>query len=175
MNEIYLKTTIQKAGLDVDGVLAKTQEILRKLKIKAPIGCLHRAELGRHVIAIEIACVVLSLPFDKVKLTAQAPITFKIYQESLIHCKNLLNLQLDSDTMFKLACQYGATYKLPAYKILEQYKLLYIDKLDKNRFAVDVNSAVCQAAAFYIAITSNCAKKKQTVWQYLYICVVSLY
>lgn len=148
---ILVSDAIARSGLDTRLVLRKAQETLRMLKIKLPVGNLKKAEMCRHLIAIEIACQVLGLNLDKPKLLAQASINAKNYQEALVYCRQALMIRSDRDTMQKLAVQYGSHLQNAANDVLELYKRLYIDKLDRNRQAlVNINSSVCQAAAFYI-------------------------
>ena len=149
--ERFLLEAILKAGLTDNLIIGKTQEILRKLLLKLPVGSLKKAEICRGLIAIEIACSFLNTSLDKVKLMAQVSITPKIYQEGLIKCKQVLKVQRDSDVTQKLAVHFGVHLKCLVQDTLGQYKINYIDKLHPNQRAlVDINSAVCQAAAFYV-------------------------
>ena len=151
-----ISDAIFKAGLSVHLVLGKTQELLRMLTIKLPVGRLKQAELCRHLIAIEIACLVLNLPLDKKKLIEQSDVNSKIYLEGLRQCKQVLKIQRESDVLQRLAVNFGIHLKPAATSLLEQYKKLYVDKLPMNQQAlVDINSAVCNAAAFFIIGQKN--------------------
>lgn len=149
--ERFLLDAISKTGLTDNLIIGKTQEMLRKLSTKLPVGSLKKAEICRGFIAIEMACCSLNVPLDKVKLMAQVPITPKIYQEGLIKCKQVLKVQRDAEVTQKLAVHFGVNLKCLVQDTLGQYKMNYIDKLHPNqRVLVDINSAVCQAAAFYV-------------------------
>ena len=134
------------------------------LRIRVPIGQLKKAEICRHLFAIEIACQLLNLPIEKSKLVSQAPISFKIYQEALINCKRQLEIKNDYDVMQMLAVKFGATLKSAAHDVLDRYQKLYIEKLDKNRRRlVNINLPECQAAAFYIVAMKNKVTKVATI------------
>ena len=152
----FIEDSLMRAGLTVHSVFGKVQEILRLLKIKIPIGYLKSAEMCRHLIAIKIACAVMKVSVDEAKLMAQSPISSKNFQEALINCKRVLKIKSDSDTMQKLAVQFGSHIQAAAQIILETYCTFYIERLDKNRQSlVDTRSSECQAAAFYIAGIKN--------------------
>lgn len=143
---------INNAGLEENCVLGKTEEILRKLLTKMPLGTLKKAEACRHIIAVEIACNALHLQVDRDKLITSSLISKKVYQDNLLTCKNMLGIKHESDCMSILAVRYGSHFTSRARGILNVYKEKSLDKLDKSRQSSnDSNSAVCQAAAFYIA------------------------
>jgi hypothetical protein len=154
--EKLLGMAITNCGLAIHSVIGKVQEILRMLRIRVPIGQLKKAEICRHLFAIEIACQLLNLPVEKSKLVSQAPASFKIYQEGLINCKRQLEVKNECDIMQMLAVKFGTTLKSAALNVLDRYEKLYIEKLDKNRRRyVSINLPECQAAAFYIVATKN--------------------
>ena len=154
--EKLLGMAVANAGLAINSVIGKAQEILRMLRIRVPIGQLKKAEICRHLFAIEIACQLLNLPVEKSKLVSQAPVSFKIYQEALINCKRQLEVKNEYDVMQMLAVKFGTTLKSAALNVLDRYEKLYIEKLDKNRRRlVSINLPECQAAAFYIVATKN--------------------
>ena len=152
----FVEDSVLKAGLSVHLVIGKVQEILRLLKMKIPVGYLKSAEMCRHLVAIKIACAVLDISVDEAKLMAQSPISSKHFQEALIHCKRVLKIRSDADTMQKLTVQFGSHVQTAANEILEIYNTFYIERLDKNRQSlVNTRSPECQAAAFYIAAIKN--------------------
>ena len=152
----FVEDSVLKAGLAVNLVVGKAQEILRLLKIKIPIGYLKNAEMCRHLIAIKIACAALNIAVDEARLMAQSPISSKNFQEALINCKRVLKIRSDADTMQKLAVQFGSHIQTAAHEILGIYNKFYIERLDKNRKSlVNTSSSECQAAAFYIAGVKN--------------------
>lgn len=161
--EKLIGTAITNSGLAIHSVMGKVQEILRMLRIRVPIGQLKRAEMCRHLFAIEIACQLLNLPLEKSKLLSQAPVSFKIYQEALINCKRQLEVKNEYDVMQMLAVKFDTTLKSAALSVLDRYEKLFIEKLDKNRRRlVSINLPECQAAAFYIVATKNKVIKEET-------------
>jgi hypothetical protein len=152
-DEQLIKGFLKHAGLEDDkNIYGKTQEMIRKLKLKVSLGTLKKAEGCRYIIAIELACNLLDLPIDKEKFVFPKSISRKVYQEGLIICKNILGLKNEIDCISKLAVQYGSESVPQARVILEKYKSNQLDTLDENRrSATDDNGAVCQAAAYYIA------------------------
>jgi hypothetical protein len=154
--EKLIEMAITNCGLAIHSVVGKVQEILRMLRIRVPSGQLKKAEICRHLFAIEIACQLLNLSVEKSKLVSQAPVSFKIYQEGLINCKRQLEVKNEYDIMQMLAVKFGTTLKSAALNVLDRYEKLYIEKLDKNRRRlVSINLPECQAAAFYIVATKN--------------------
>ena len=81
----------------------------------------------------------------------------KVYQDTLLKCKNVLNLKWESSSVIDvLAVQFGLHLKAVASTVLEQYRVLYVDKLETIRQAhVDLTSPVYQAAAFYVGAKSK--------------------
>jgi hypothetical protein len=153
MDDGIIRRALAAADLNPDLVLGKTRELFRLLQMKMPLGCLKKAEACRHIIAIELSCRVLRIPFDKSKLMSQAPVNQSIYQEALISCKNVLNMKWDAGSAIDvLSVQYGVQIQGQANSNLETYRKAYIDKLDKSRQAhIDLNSPPYQAAAFILA------------------------
>ena len=156
-DEIAMRMAIDNALIDSSLVMGKAREILRLLNMRMPSGCLKKAEACRHIIAIEIACRMTNISFDKNKLVAQAPVNSKVYQDTLLKCKNVLNLKWEASSVIDvLAVQFGLQLKTVATTVLEQYRVLYVDKLEKIRQAhVDLTSPVYQAAAFYVGAKSK--------------------
>lgn len=171
LDERLIRDAISKCGLSqsVPQVIEKTKEMLRIMNIKMPTGYLKKAEICRHLYAIEHACQALGLSFDKTKLQEQAPVTKKIYLEGLMSCSQIdttaarqnLHVNLPGNkgqllVLSRLAIHYGHDLQTAARHILMQYKKIYIDKLPENQQSlVNINSAVCQAAAFYVAGTKT--------------------
>ena len=144
-------------GIRDMSVLAKTKEVLRLLNMRMPCGALKKAEVCRHIIAIEIACRLLNVSFDKNKLVLQSTLKMKSYQEALISCKNVLKVKWQTaNIMDVLSVQFGVQHKTAAYSLLDKYQTEYVDKLNTNRQSfVDISSPVYQAAAYYIASKSQ--------------------
>jgi hypothetical protein len=161
MDDRTILNALERAGLDSSVLLGKTKELLRLLQMKMPIGCLKKAEACRHIIAIEIACRMLKVPFEKIKLTQQAFVHLPVYQEALISCKNVLKLQFDAASVIDvLSVQYGSQLRVQATKFLEDFKLHYVESLDISRQAhIDLTAPAYQAAAFILAAK---AKKVHT-------------
>jgi origin recognition complex subunit 6 len=157
-SDAIIPSVIRAAGIDEGRSLGKSREILRLLNMKMPVGCLKKAETCRHVLAIEIACRLLNIDFNKDRLLSQALVQPKVYQEALVSCKNILNLKWESASVVDvLAVQFGLQLKPLAFHVLDQYKTRYVDKLDKVRQQyIDISAPVYQAAAFFVA-----ARKKK--------------
>jgi hypothetical protein len=151
-DEQLLRSILKQSGLENKDILGKTQEILRKLTMKLSLGALNKAEGCRYMIAIELACNLLGLPVDTKTFVLPKSTSQKVYQEGLITCKNILQLKNESDCIVKLAVQYGSDTVSQARGIFDAYKNSQLDKSDKScRSSVDSNTAVCQAAAFFVA------------------------
>jgi hypothetical protein len=151
-DEQLLRGILKHAGLENKDILVKTQEILRKLTMKLSLGALSKAEGCRYIIAIELACNLLGLPVDIKMFVLPKSTSQKIYQEGLITCKNILQMKNESDCIVKLAVQYGSTDSVSqARGILDAYRISQLEKSERSRSSIDSNTAVCQAAAFFIA------------------------
>ena len=155
-----LGSTIKAAGLDVsqkESILDKTKEFLRLLQMKLPIGSLHKAEACRHIIAIELSCRVLNIPFDKAKLMSLSTVSLKDYRKSLITCKTVLNLTWVVKAAVEiLSVKYGLELKDSASLVLQQYKTNYYDKLGASQQKyINLESSLYQTASFYIVAKEN--------------------
>lgn len=134
----------------VNSVHSKTREMIRLMGMRLPVGGLRKAEASRQTIAIELSCRVLSIPFNKAKLTQQAAVNAKDYQQALVTCKNVLNLQWTAaSTIDILSVQFGVSLKPSALKNLEDFKRIHVDRLDKIIQATfDLSSSVYHARRF---------------------------
>lgn len=157
---VHLSAAISTVGLNPSRVLDKTKEFLRLLQMKLPGGSLKKAEAYRHIIAIELACRVQNVPFEKTALLnlAGKP-NPNDYKKALCSCKTVLNLTWNSVAVFNvLSVQYGEDVKIDAEKVLEDYRMRQIETVaGKYRAAnVDFDSPLYQSAAFFLA-----AKRKK--------------
>ena len=150
---------ISKIGLSDPQVIQKAKEMLRIMKNTIPPGHLETAENFRHLYAIELACKALSLSFDKTKLHEQVTIEHQLYHVGLLWCNHLTRFnQLSAPerkmrVIWRLAVWNKVNLPSAALDILSHYKKIYIDKLPKSQQShLKINSAVCQAAAFFVAI-----------------------
>ena len=135
---------------DFEKVHSKSKELSRIILMKVPIGSLKAAESARSMIATELACRILNVPFNKMKLSQSTPTNDKDYHQGLVTCKNVLNLNWDMSITERLSVQFGSSLKSSGAKILNDYRVNYIQNLDKHLQAnINLDSAVYHAAAIY--------------------------
>ena len=154
-----LRDVILNAGIDPLLIMDKTKEFLRLLQMKLPAGCLQKAEACRHIIAIELACRVENVPFEKSRLLRLSSVNTNEYKRSLNTCKTVLNLTWNAVAIFHvLAIQYGDDLKDIAQNILTEYKLSQSNSGKFRTINLDVTSSLYQSAAFFLA-----AKRKKVL------------
>lgn len=135
---------------DFEKVHSKSKELSRIILMKVPIGSLKAAESARSMIATELACRILNVPFNKTKLSQNTPTNEKDYHQGLVICKNVLNLNWDLSISERLHVQFGSSLKDSGAKLLNEYKLKYVQNIDKHLQAnINLDSAVYHAAAIY--------------------------
>lgn len=150
---------VLNAGIDPLLIMDKTKEFLRLLQMKLPAGCLQKAEACRHIIAIELACRVENVPFEKSRLLRLSSVNANEYKRSLNTCKTVLNLTWNAVAIFHvLAIQYGDDLRAEAQNILSEYKLTQSNSGKFRTINLDVTSSLYQSAAFFLA-----AKRKKVI------------
>ena len=137
----------------------KASEIIRKIKDKVPLATLGKAKSCILILAVELACRCLNVPFNKERLITQANIPAKDIAQAIVNCKSLLRLNfIKASTMDILSLQFGANHRIAALNLLNEYQRLYIDRLDKSRQSLmDITAPEYHAAAYFLA-----AKLKKT-------------
>ena len=148
-----MRKLLESASIDASQeVLGKAREMLRKINMRMPLGSMKKAEACRTFIAVELACRLSKVSFDKAKLLAQAPVHQKVYQDAVTACINVLHLELETKSVIDtLGVRFGIQLTAVAHGVLEQYRTLYVETLDPHQKAhVDLALPVYQTAAFYV-------------------------
>lgn len=138
---------------DLTAIVAKAMELQRKMSFKVPKKALGKGEAVRHVVAVDLACRVCGVPYDKVLLASKSSLNGKDYQQIVNVAKNYLELVVVKVAPLEiLSIQFDAALKAAALEVLEDYSRLYVSKLDAARSSnIDLSSDVYQAAAFLVA------------------------
>jgi len=138
---------------DLTAIVSKAMELQRKMSFKVPKKALGKGEAVRHVVAVDLACRVCGVPYDKVLLASKSNLNVKDYQQIVNVAKNYLELVVVKVAPLEiLSIQFDAALKAAALEVLEDYSRLYVSKLDAARSSnIDLSSDVYQAAAFLVA------------------------
>jgi hypothetical protein len=138
---------------DVTMIVAKAMELQRKMSFKVPKKALGKGDVVRHVVAVDLACRVCGVPYDKVLLASKSGLSCKDYQQIVNVAKNYLELVVVKVAALEvLSIQFDVALKTAALEVLEDYSRLYVTKLDAARSTnIDLSSDVYQAAAFFVA------------------------
>ena len=141
---------------EMDTVLSKTQELLRKMDSKVPPGALAKAKNCRHHLAIDLSCKILKIPYNTQALIALSKINMKDFQQAITNCKKLLHIETqESMAIDILAIRLGTELKAKALETLEMYRKSYVKNLDHARqMSIDLSSPEYQAAAYFVAAKS---------------------
>jgi len=133
-------------------VLNKAKELVRKIEMKIPINK-KNIIIYRNIIAIDFACRILEISYDSSKLISLAGISQKLYQDSFIYCKNLLDIKWNVPAAIELlAIHFDQKFKNPALKIYDEYYEKYVNKqLKPIQDGINNSLSAYYAAAFYIA------------------------
>ena len=133
-------------------VLKKAKELVRKIEMKIPTNK-KNIIIYRNIIAVDFACRILEISYDSSKLISLAGISQKIYQDSFIYCKNLLDLKWNVPAAIELlAIHFDQKFKNPALKIYDEYYEKYVNKqLKPIQDGINNSLSAYYAAAFYIA------------------------
>ena len=144
----------------VNDICDKGSEILRKMNDRVPSGALGKAKSCTHILAVELACRVLNVSFNRDKLMAQTNVSSADFAQALNNCKSLLRLTFTKTSAIDvLSVQFGASLKGPALDLLREYQRLYVDRLDRARqVLIDLTAAEYQTAAYFLV-----AKQKKVV------------
>jgi hypothetical protein len=151
--EAVMRRLLESAAIDASQeVLGKAREMLRKINMRMPAGSMKKAEACRPSIAVELACRLSKLSFDKTKLLAQVPVQPKVYQDAVTACINVLHLELETKSVIDtLGLRFGTQLTAVAHGVLEQYRVSYVETLEPHQKAhVDLATPVYQTAAFYV-------------------------
>ena len=138
---------------DVTMIVAKAMELQRKMSFKVPKKALGKGDVVRHVVAVDLACRVCGVPYDKVLLASKSGLNCKDYQQIVNVAKNYLELVVVKVAALEvLSIQFDVALKTAALEVLKDYSRLYVTKLDAARsINIDLSSDVYQAAAFFVA------------------------
>jgi len=153
-----MEVDLNKAALYAVGddnkskVINKALEILRKMDMKMPLNKKNTITY-RNILAVDIGCRILELPYDNNKLMSLLTISKKAYQDSFTYCKNLLDLKWNIPAALELlSLHFDQQLKNPALKIYDEYKEKYVNKQLKSiQDEINSSSSAYHAAAFYIA------------------------
>lgn len=152
--ETIITELIQSTGLVSSRELVdKTKENLRKLQSKLPIGSLGKGERCRTVLALEIACRQTETHFERKQLLRNSSVAESDYQKALTTCKAALEItQNFVNAAQVLALQYDQELVDSIKPLLDQYQLLYVDKLPvSSRCYVKLDAPLYVCAAFWLA------------------------
>lgn len=151
-------------------VTSKANEILRKMDIKLPTGCSRQVDSSRHVLAVELACRLLRVVFDRSSLISIASVSENDYSKALLTVKGILNLQWQAVPVLEmLGIKYGNALVSSAIRVLEQYRKEYVDKLDLAvRANIDLSHSVYLASAFFVAAKAKKVKQFDTAYNIQY-------
>lgn len=141
--------------LDVGSeVSSQAMEFLRLLELKIPLGGLKRAECARPAIAVEFACKMLQIVYDRMKIFECAMLPSKDYNIAFTKCKNILQLDLRDcsvlDTLL-VYTGYKSNMKILAEKILEAYREKISGRTGLSERNIDFRSDVYLASAFKLS------------------------
>jgi hypothetical protein len=115
-------------------VIDKARELLRKMDMKMPLNKKNTITY-RNILAVDIGCRILELPYDNSKLMSLLTIGQKTYQDSFTYCKNLLDLKWNIPAALELlSLHFDQQLKNPALKIYDEYR---------------AEQSVCQKHAYY--------------------------
>ena len=62
---------------DLTAIVSKAMELQRKMSFKVPKKALGKGEAVRHVVAVDLACRVCGVPYDKVLLASKSSLNIK--------------------------------------------------------------------------------------------------
>lgn len=138
-----------------DAVMAKVQEILRKMEIKFPVeggGLGAAGDQSRVQIAVEIACRLLQVSFDKKKLlntikgansSAQSQSTFSKLLTTVTSALRIEFPRPAASVAQLLSVRFGEHIKIACLQLLEQARLANCG---------DVANDAMLAAAYFITL-----------------------
>lgn len=150
VEESHYINVCSRLNIQWSDIKGKTEELVRKSKVKFPLGAAGHMESYRHIICIEIACRLLNVPFSSKTLSQAACVGETDYKRAVTVMKNALNVDWQTiPTMETLAIKFGTTYKGVAYELLNKYQTQLHATPGVSQ---DISkSAVHHAAAFYLA------------------------
>ena len=143
-----LSTTIP-----VKDIRDKSSDILRRINDRVPVRVLGMARVCPHIVAIELAFRCMNVLFSKDKLFAHVRIPSKELTQALTNCTSILRLSFPRVSAIDIMCvQFGAALKSPTLQLLEDYRKLYVERLDPVRQKlINLDAPEYQAAAYYLA------------------------
>lgn len=143
-----------RLGINDLEVSSKAMEYLRLLELKIPLGSLKKAECARPAIAMEFACRILQIMYDRKKIFDCGMLSSKDYNLAFTRCKNILQLDFRHcsvlDTLL-VYTGYKSSVRVLAEKIVEAYRDKLSGKIGLSERNIDFKSDVYMASAFKLA------------------------
>jgi hypothetical protein len=116
------------SGTSMSDICDKGSEILRKMADRVPAGALGKAKSYRHLIAIELACRLLNVPFTREKLLSKCSnVSTLDFSQAVNNCKSSLRLVFTKTAAIDVLCvQFGGSLRAGALDVLREYHDKYV-------------------------------------------------
>lgn len=159
MDEKILSERLTMLGFQGNAQLRdKVQELLRKLRMKLPVGSWGKVDICRPAVAIELACRLLRLPIQRSVLMRHCSVRESDYTQVFNTCRTALGLNLEEKNVEQILCvQYSADIVDLVTPLLKVYERKYVTNLPPEaKQYVKLESPLYRCAAFLVAAnTSN--------------------